>query len=152
MDFFRDLEEIAKIKNTTLCVGLDPYFSLEERKRNGDEACIEAALKANCRVIESTHPYAACYKPNLAFYEAFGIPGHVLLKQTIACVPEGIPILIDAKRGDIDSTAKAYADSIFGELGASATTLNPYMGRDSIEPFLAWEGREIGRASCRERV
>jgi uridine monophosphate synthetase len=143
MDFFRDLEEIAKIKNTTLCVGLDPYFSLEERKRNGDEACIDAALKANCRVIESTHPYAACYKPNLAFYEAFGIPGHVLLKQTIACVPEGIPILIDAKRGDIDSTAKAYADSIFGELGASATTLNPYMGRDSIEPFLAWEGRGL---------
>lgn len=143
MDFFQDLEEIARIKNTTLCVGLDPYFSLDERNRKGDEACIDMALKANCRIIESTHPFVACYKPNLAFYEAFGSLGHALLKDTIACVPKGIPVLLDAKRGDIDSTAKAYADSIFGEFGASATTLNPYMGRDSIEPFLAWEGKGL---------
>lgn len=143
MLFFDRIEEIVRAKKTCLCIGLDPYFSAETRKQRGDEACIEAALSANRRIIEASHPYAACYKPNLAFYEAFGAAGWELLGKTLEAIPKDIPILIDAKRGDIDSTAQAYADAIFGGLGADAVTLNPYMGADSARPFLAWPGKGV---------
>jgi uridine monophosphate synthetase len=143
MDFFSRIEEIVANKHTSLCIGLDPFFSSEERAVRGDEACLEAALAANLRIVETTAPYAACYKPNLAFYEAFGPAGLVMLEKTLAAIPSDIPVIIDAKRGDIDSTARAYADAIFGRLSADAVTLSPYMGRDSIDPFLAWEGKGV---------
>ncbi|MCE5256210.1 MAG: orotidine-5'-phosphate decarboxylase, partial [Spirochaetaceae bacterium] len=143
MRFFEKIEEIVRGKGTCLCIGLDPYFTREARREKGDEACIAAALSANRRIIGTTHPFAACYKPNLAFYEAFGVAGQELLRKTIEAIPDGIPVLIDAKRGDIDTTAQAYADAIFGELGADAVTLSPYMGRDSATPFLAWQGKGV---------
>jgi len=143
MHFFERLEEIAETKDTCLCVGLDPYFSRDQRASMGDDICIAQALASNMRIIESTHPYTACYKPNIAFYEAFGAPGLDLLTRTLAAIPEGIPFILDAKRGDIDSTARAYADSVFGELGADAVTLSPYMGRDGIEPFLEWKEKGV---------
>ena len=143
MDFFERIEEIVKGKGTNLCIGLDPYFSREERTKQGDEACLAAALKANLRIIEATHPFAACYKPNIAFYEAFGSPGMAVLRQTLAAIHREIPVILDAKRGDIDSTARAYADAVFGELKADAVTLSPYMGKDTVDPFLDWKDKGV---------
>ena len=143
MDFFSGLEGMADDKGTCLCVGLDPYFTREERVALGDAECLSRALEANLRIIKATAPFVACYKPNAAFYEAFGADGASLLKRTLEAIPEGIPFIYDAKRGDIDSTGRAYADAIFGGLGADAVTLNPYMGRETVEPFLAWEGKGL---------
>jgi len=143
MHFFEQLELLVQEKGTSLCIGLDPYFDHEERVTRGDEACLDSALKANLRIIEATHPFTACYKPNVAFYEAFGGEGLRLLKKTLQAIPDEIPILLDAKRGDIDSTARAYADALFGELGADAVTLNPYMGKDAVDPFLAWKEKGV---------
>ncbi|HWP67679.1 MAG TPA: orotidine-5'-phosphate decarboxylase, partial [Rectinemataceae bacterium] len=143
MHFFEHVEALVHDKGTSLCIGLDPYFDREERARRGDEDCVDSALKANLRIIEATHPFAACYKPNVAFYEAFGAAGYQLLKKTLQAIPDDIPVLLDAKRGDIDSTARAYADALFGELEADAVTLNPYMGKDAVDPFLAWKDKGV---------
>ncbi|HWR11402.1 MAG TPA: orotidine-5'-phosphate decarboxylase [Rectinemataceae bacterium] len=143
MDFFERIEEIVASKGTSLCIGLDPYFNQDERTKQGDELCLDKALSANLRIIEATHPFAACYKPNVAFYEAYGSAGLAVLKRTLAAIPKEIPVILDAKRGDIDSTARAYADALFGALGADAVTLSPYMGRDSVDPFLEWKDKGV---------
>ncbi|MGB4587302.1 MAG: orotidine-5'-phosphate decarboxylase, partial [Rectinemataceae bacterium] len=143
MEFFERIGEIARSKRTCLCIGLDPYFEREERVKSGDEACLDRALKANLRIIEATHTFTACYKPNVAFYEAFGAPGLGVLRGTLDAIPATIPVILDAKRGDIDSTARAYADSLFGFWGADAVTLSAYMGKDSVDPFLAWEDKGV---------
>ncbi|HNX72577.1 MAG TPA: hypothetical protein PKJ53_00160, partial [Spirochaetales bacterium] len=75
MLFFDRIDAIVREKGSSLCVGLDPYFSLETRRQKGDDTCIRTALDANRRIIEATAAYAACYKPNMAFYEAFGSAG-----------------------------------------------------------------------------
>ncbi len=143
MHFFERIENIVASRDTCLCVGLDPYFSMEQRAKSGDASCLEKALAANLRIIEATHPYVACYKPNSAFYEAFGPAGLEALRATLAAIPSEIPVILDVKRGDIDSTAKAYADAAFGFYGVDAVTLSPYMGRDSIQPFLDWPDRGV---------
>jgi uridine monophosphate synthetase len=148
MNFFDTLDRIAREKGSCLCVGLDPHFSLGERKAKGDETCIEAALAANLKLIDATAPYVACYKPNLAFYETFGSKGFELLEKTLAAIPSDIPFILDAKRGDIDNTAVAYAESLYGHFKAPAVTLNPFMGLDTLDPFLAWKDRGIF-ALCR---
>ncbi|HEY9054754.1 MAG TPA: orotidine-5'-phosphate decarboxylase, partial [Rectinemataceae bacterium] len=139
MSFFDAIEKIVDEKGTSLCVGLDPWFEPERRAALGLDACFDAALEANLRIVEATAPFAACYKPNLAFYEAFGPRGYELLERTVEAMPEGMPWIADAKRGDIDSTAAAYAQAIFGNLGADAVTLSPYMGKDGADAFLAWK-------------
>lgn len=88
-------------------------------------------------IIASTSNYAAAYKPNIAFFEAFGGPGLQLLAKVIESIPEDIPIILDNKRGDIDTTAEAYAKSSYESLGADAVTLSPFMGYDSIRPFVS---------------
>jgi uridine monophosphate synthetase len=143
MDFFKELERMVEDRGTCLCVGLDPYFTAEERAALGDSECLSRALEANLRIIAATSPYAACYKPNAAFYEAFGNLGRSLLEKTLEAIPSEIPFIYDAKRGDIESTGKAYAEAIFGGLKADAVTLNPYMGKEAAEPFLAWEGKGL---------
>ena len=103
-----------------------------------------AAARDFClRLIEQTADLAIAYKPNAAFFELYGPDGWAALKDVIAAVPAGIPVILDAKRGDIASTADAYAASAFEHLGATAITLNPYLGHDSLAPFLkdAGEGR-----------
>ncbi|MBP7095384.1 MAG: orotidine-5'-phosphate decarboxylase [Spirochaetia bacterium] len=136
MDFFGELEARAKACGSLVCVGLDP------RVAPGPDSG-RRIVEANRRLVEACAPYAACFKPNSAFYEAHGPEGLDALAETIALVPAGIPVLLDAKRGDIDSTAAAYAEAAFGRLGAGAVTLAPYLGRDSVDPFLAWEGRGV---------
>ncbi len=134
MDFFEKLSNRCRTENTLLCIGLDPRI---ENKNS----CIDEIVSANKRVIEETLEYTGCYKPNIAFYEKFGPEGLEALVQTLNLIPDEVPVIIDAKRNDIGATAKAYADALFGFFGADAVTLNPYMGRDSVDPFLEYKDR-----------
>ncbi len=127
---FRRLEARAKSVDSLLCVGLDPHAELLATPT-------VAAAKSFClRLIEQTASSAAAFKPNIAFFEVFGGKGWEALRDVIAAVPDDIPVIVDAKRGDIGSTATAYADAIFDGLGADAVTLSPYLGAESLQPFL----------------
>ncbi|MBL8965415.1 MAG: orotidine-5'-phosphate decarboxylase [Spirochaetaceae bacterium] len=137
MDFFARLDAIVRDKGSALCVGLDPRVAADDPDPKA------AILAANRRLIEATAPYAAAFKPNIAFYEAFGPRGLEALEESIALVPDGIPVIVDAKRCDIDATAEAYATAIFGRLKADAVTLSPYMGKDAAVPFLKHEGKGL---------
>ncbi|KAE9310093.1 hypothetical protein PF008_g20541 [Phytophthora fragariae] len=128
--FFASLRARVAQVDSLLCVGLDPHVAeLPEPTA--------AAAQAFClRLIEQTQHVAAAYKPNSAFFEAFGAEGVTALHAVIKAVPQDIPVLLDAKRGDISTTAAAYAVSAFDVLQAHAVTLAPYMGADSIDPFV----------------
>jgi orotidine 5'-phosphate decarboxylase subfamily 2 len=136
--FFTRLETLAKEKNSLLCVGLDPRIDWKE-----GESPYQKLVDWNERIIESTTEYAICYKPNIAFFEAYGPEGLRALEKIMEAVPEEIPVLIDAKRNDIGSTAQAYADSLFGYYDADCVTLSPYMGRDAVDPFLKWKEKAM---------
>ena len=128
--FFDWLTDRAKSANSLLCVGLDP------RAKTVHE------LYADCvRIIDATHEFAAAFKPNSAFFEAFGPDGMHALQEVIAHVPSGIPVILDAKRGDIGDTSEAYAKAAFDVYRAHAITVSPYLGSDSVAPFIA-------RAEC----
>ncbi|MCL2706666.1 MAG: orotidine-5'-phosphate decarboxylase [Dehalococcoidia bacterium] len=127
MKFFTKLDACIKKNNSILCVGLDPDPAL--MPPNAD------ILSFNKAIIDATADMVCAYKPNLAFYEAEGQRGWNILKQSINYIPKYIPVIADAKRGDIGNTSKAYARAIFEDLGADAITVNPYLGFDSIEPF-----------------
>jgi orotidine-5'-phosphate decarboxylase len=101
----------------------------------------DPTLAFNQKIIDSTSDLVCAYKPNLAFYEAQGSRGWESLKKTCTYIPEEIPIIIDAKRGDIGNTARMYAKAIFEELKGDAVTVNPYMGRDAVSPFLEYGGK-----------
>jgi uridine monophosphate synthetase len=124
--FFGQLEERARRIDSLLCIGLDP------------EASSIAELRSECtRLIDATSDYAAAFKPNSAFFEAHGPAGIEVLREVIAHVPAGIPVLLDAKRGDIAHTSTSYARAAFGSLGAGAITLSPYIGGDGLAPFFS---------------
>lgn len=125
MSFFERVEARVRETNSLLCVGLDP------RAQTAAEAREECA-----RVIAATKEYAAAYKVNSAFFEVFGGEGMTALQDVIARVPRHIPVILDAKRGDIPDTSRAYARAAFETLGASAVTLSPYVGGDGLAPFL----------------
>jgi uridine monophosphate synthetase len=125
-NFFQWLDETVRTRDSLLCVGLDP------RVNDTD------ALRAECfRLIDATAEFAAAFKANSAFFEIFGAEGFAALRDVIAHVPPEIPVILDAKRGDIADTAEAYARAAFDHLGAHAITVSPYLGRDAIAPFLA---------------
>ncbi len=133
LSFLEKLAAAAERNRSRLCVGLDP-----------DPARIGGEIAAfNRAIITATADLVCCYKPNIAFYEALGHAGFEALKATIAVVPDGIPVLLDAKRGDVPNTAEAYARALFDEWGADAVTLNPYLGEDSLEPFLRRADRGV---------
>ncbi len=134
MSFFDQLERRSREIDSLVCVGLDPDF----RKHR-----VEQVAAFNRAIIEATAPYAACYKPNIAFYEQFGIPGLRALEATLAAVPTGIPVIGDVKRGDIGNTAEAYARAMFEQWDFGAVTVSGYQGRDTVEPFLAYEDRGV---------
>lgn len=143
MNFYTQLTAAAQRNNSLLCVGLDPTpESLPNRYRSG-QSVVDDLLRWNLAVIEATTDLVCCYKPNIAFYEAYGAAGMEILRRTITAVPEHIPVLLDAKRGDIGSTAVAYATACFEELGADAVTLSPYLGKDSIDAFAAYEEKGL---------
>ena len=128
--FFSRLEARAREIDSLLCVGLDPHP--DDLPDQSGEAARDFCL----RLIEATADEALCFKPNSAFFEALGPAGIAVLQEVIAAVPDGIPVLLDAKRGDIASTGEAYARAIFETLGADAMTLSPYLGYDAVLPFI----------------
>jgi len=140
MNFFEKLTAAGRRNHSLLCVGLDPRpEQLPERYRFADDPL----LAWNLDIIAQTADFAAAYKPNIAFYEALGRRGYDLLEATMGAVPPDIPVIMDAKRGDIGSTAAAYATAIFDRWGADAVTLSPYLGLDSVEPFAAYTDRGL---------
>ena len=129
--FFSMLEARARSTGSLLCLGLDPHPA------DLPEPTAQAAKAFCLRLIEAAADLVACVKPNAAFFEAFGPEGWQALHAVVrAANAAGVPVILDAKRGDIASTAEAYARSTFETLGAGAVTLNPYLGRDSLDPFL----------------
>ncbi len=140
MTFIEKLQTAARKNNSRLCVGLDPRPDrIPDRYQRADKP----VLAFNRAIIEATASYVCAYKPNFAFYEALGPAGLETLRQTIRAVPPEIPVILDAKRGDIGSTAQAYAQAAFEVWGAGAVTVNPYLGGDSLAPFLAYEDRGV---------
>ncbi len=134
MGFFSRLEERARQIDSLLCVGIDPYP--EDIQSLFGEVSPTRLVDFCTRLIEATAVYAVAFKPNAAFFEAFGAEGFAALQKVIAAVPDEIPVILDVKRGDIATTAQAYARACFDALGADAITVNPFLGRDAVEPFI----------------
>lgn len=138
MNFYDKLTAASQRNNSLLCVGLDPTVEALPNRYRSNGPVTEDILRWNLAVIEATSEFVCCYKPNIAFYEAHGAAGMDVLRRTMAAIPSHIPVLLDAKRGDVGSTAAAYAIACFEELGADAVTLSPYLGRDSVDEFAAY--------------
>lgn len=133
------LVEQIKAKKSFLCIGLDVDLDKIPKQLLEEEDPIFAFNKA---IIDATHEVAVAYKPNTAFYEAYGLKGWSALKKTIDYLNKKYPeifTIADAKRGDIGNTSTMYAKAFFEDLGFDSITVAPYMGRDSVEPFLAFE-------------
>ena len=129
------LHAAARSNDSWLCVGLDP-----------DPASLPAGVGVDAflrGIVDATRDLVCCYKPNLAFFEALGMPGQHALRSLLAYVPRELPVLIDAKRGDTPQTMRAYARAIFEELDADAVTVSPYLGGDALEPFFAYADRGV---------
>lgn len=132
-------------KRSFLCVGLDTDI------RKIPSSLLEAhpddpIFAFNRAIIDATAPYCVAYKPNLAFYESLGAQGWIALEKTVSYLRENYPdqfIIADAKRGDIGNTSQLYARSFFEHLGVDAITVAPYMGEDSVTPFLGYEGKWV---------
>ena len=139
----KQLIEQIFTKKSFLCVGLDtdlnkvPKFLLNEE---------DSIFSFNKAIIDATAPYSIAYKPNLAFYECYGLKGMEAFEKTITYLKEKYPnhfIIADAKRGDIGNTSKMYAQTFFKEYNVDALTIAPYMGEDSVKPFLEYEGKWV---------
>jgi orotidine-5'-phosphate decarboxylase len=140
MTFNDKLLKAAEKNNSWLCVGLDSDPEKIPRHLGTDPG---AVLKFNRLIIESTSDLVCAYKPNSAFYESLGPDGMRILKDTIETIPDDIPVILDFKRGDIGNTAAMYARTAFEYYGVDAVTVNPYLGRDSIEPFVNYKNKGV---------
>ena len=130
-------------KKTFLCVGLDTDINKIPAHLKNEEDPIFAFNKA---IIDATAPYCVAYKPNLAFYECYGLKGMLAFEKTIQYIKENHPnhfIIADAKRGDIGNTSKMYAQTFFEEYNLDSVTVAPYMGEDSVKPFLEYDGKWV---------
>src|SRR5437879_9796939 len=133
--FQERLQAAARANNSWLCVGLDP-----------DPSAVPTGLALDTflhGIVDATRDLVCCYKPNLAFYEALGMPGQHILRSLLASLPGDVPVLIDAKRGDTPQTMRVYARAIFEDLDADAVTVSPYLGGDSLEPFFVYPDRGV---------
>jgi orotidine-5'-phosphate decarboxylase len=136
--FFEKLGAIVEERDSMLCVGLDCDV---ERLPACCRTKSNPQLWFNQQIIEATKDLVAAYKPNIAFYESAGMAGMEALHETLKIIPPEIPIIADAKRGDIGNTSRHYAQAIFDTLGFGAVTLSPYMGFDSLAPFFEYRDR-----------
>lgn len=139
----QQLIEQIKTKKSFLCVGLDTDFKKVPQHILNEEDPIFSFNKA---IIDATAPYCVSYKPNLAFYEAFGVKGLMSFEKTVKYLKENYPhhfIIADAKRGDIGNTSAMYARTFFEEYDIDSLTVAPYMGEDSVTPFLGYEGHWV---------
>ena len=123
-----------------LCLGIDPHPDALPDELPRDVSGIERFARG---LLEAAAEYAVAVKVNVAFFEAFGSSGWAALERLVADMPPDHFLVLDAKRGDIGSTAERYAASLFGQLGADAVTLSPYLGEDTVEPFLEYPGRVV---------
>ena len=137
MNRFELIEQIRK-KKSFLCIGLDtdinkiPSFLLDFQ---------DPIFEFNKRIIDATHELCVAYKPNIAFYEALGPKGWESLKKTVDYIPKDVFTIADAKRGDIGNTSNMYAEAFFNTYNFDSITLSPYMGEDSIKPFLNFKNK-----------
>lgn len=140
----QELVHQIRAKKSFLCVGLDTDLKKVPQHLLSEEDPIFAFNKA---IIDATAPYCVAYKPNLAFYEAFGVKGIMAFERTVKYIREHYPeqfIIADAKRGDIGNTSQMYARTFFGEYDVDALTVAPYMGEDSVTPFLeGYDGKWV---------
>lgn len=134
MNFADKLHQAAQSNNSLVCLGLDPDPGLMPEI---------GLLEFNKAIIDATSDLVCTYKPNLAFYEALGMEGVTALQETVKYIPGDIPIIGDAKRGDIGNTTRAYATALFENFGFDAVTVNPYLGYDSIEPFISYTDKGV---------
>lgn len=133
MSFREKLEKRIAATGSNLCVGLDVRMDVAD----------ERSKRFIIKVIEETAAYAAAFKPNSAYYEAMGWKGMRILSQVLKEIPKEIPVIFDVKRGDIGETQGYYAKSAFDAFGVDAVTLNAYMGKDTLEPFLKYPDKGI---------
>jgi orotidine-5'-phosphate decarboxylase len=142
MNFLDKLLAVSRQQNSLLCVGLDPEQErLPSRLHNMP---VSRAVAYFCQaIIEATAPFVCAFKPNLAFFEVLGPEGMYVFQNVLKAVPKHIPIIVDAKRGDLGNTARNYAAAIFDVYGCDAITVNPYLGYDSVAPFLVYKEKAI---------
>ena len=135
MSFTETLDAAVRDHASLLCVGLDP----DPRRIPAQLRAAPDPVYAFCMaIVEATADLACAFKPNIAFFEALGPAGVETLRRLIAAMPRDVAVILDATRGDIGSTAAAYAEAVFERLGADAVTLSPYLGGDSLAPFLRY--------------
>lgn len=135
-ELFAQIQE----KSSYLCVGLDTDVKkIPEHLLSSEDPIFEF----NKQIIDATIDYAVAYKPNIAFYEAHGIKGWESLQKTIDYIPDEVFTISDAKRGDIGNTSKMYARAFFESMNFDSVTVAPYMGEDSVKPFLEFEGKWV---------
>ena len=142
MKFVEKLVAASRRQNSLLCVGLDPELgrfpaSLQALSRE------EAVARFCQQIIDATAPFVCAFKPNIAFFEALGPGGMLAFQKVCRVVPAHIPIIVDAKRGDLGNTARHYAIALFDIYGCDAVTVNPYLGYDSVAPFLDYTDRGV---------
>jgi orotidine-5'-phosphate decarboxylase len=139
MNFKQKLTAISHNNNSLVCIGLDvdkekmPKFLFESSKH--------PYLEFNKSIIDSTKDLVCAYKLNMAFYEVLGTEGFELLKKTIKHIPKDVVVILDGKRNDIGNTARKYAQTLFETLSADAITVNPYLGKDGVAPFLEYKDK-----------
>ncbi|HEY0754572.1 MAG TPA: orotidine-5'-phosphate decarboxylase [Ktedonobacteraceae bacterium] len=142
MTFLEKLLAAERQNNSLLCVGLDP--EPERLPTHLQTLPIERGIVEFCQaIIASTAPFASVFKPNLAFFEVLGPTGLVALQEILRAIPAHIPVIADAKRGDIGNTARNYAAAFFETYGFDAVTVSPYLGHDAVMPFLAYRDRGV---------
>jgi orotidine-5'-phosphate decarboxylase len=136
--FADKLQQASKSNNSLLCIGLDPDPNRIPSHLGSGAHAVVAFNKA---VIRATQDIACAYKPNFGFYTLYGHDGIRALQETRRAIPDHIPVILDAKVGDIDVTSTAYARGYFQEMGFDAVTAHPYLGKDGLEPLLRWSDR-----------
>jgi orotidine-5'-phosphate decarboxylase len=140
VSFLNKLRAAVATRESLVCVGLDPELS---RLPVGLPRTPDGVIAFNRAIVEATADLVCAYKPNLAFYESLGVAGHRVLVETLAVIPRELVTIGDAKRGDIGNTDRHYAAALYDDLGFDAVTASPYLGEDSLEPFLAYRDRGV---------
>lgn len=138
--FIHKLQAAVRRNKSLVCVGLDPDPA---RFPAGVRAADDPIVAFHRAIIDQTADVVCAYKLNLAFYEVEGPRGMEALERTVRAIPDDIPVIADGKRGDIDNTARMYAKALFEYYGFDAATVNPYMGRDAVQPFLDYADRGV---------
>lgn len=138
--FKEKLNKIIEHKKSMVCVGLDTTIAKIPKHLHGE---IDPLFAFNKAIIDATKQYVAAYKMNIAFYESLGMAGWELLEKTLSIIPSGILTIADAKRADIENTGRKYAETFFSHYNFDAITVAPYMGMDSVTPFLEYEDRGV---------